>query len=67
LSPTQIVEIRGGMLRGKNQIVSPEDLDPYYALGINRQQGLGITLQGLTFRAPVVTANPNWLDNQMTT
>jgi hypothetical protein len=66
LTPGQIVEIRGGLLRGKNQIVSPESIDPYYALGVNREHGLGITLQGLTLRAPVVVANPSWFDNQMT-
>jgi hypothetical protein len=66
LSPSQVLEIRGGLLRSKNQIVGPENLEPYYALGVNREHGLGITLQGLTFRAPVAVANPNWFDNQMT-
>jgi hypothetical protein len=67
LTQNQVFEVRGGLLRGKNQIVSPEAMEPYYALGINREQGLGITLQGLTFRAPLATADPSWLDNQMTT
>ena len=66
LSPAQILEVRGGVLRGKNEIVLDENLAPYYALGIDPEKGLGVTLQGIPFRTVTVGPNPSWLDNQTT-
>jgi hypothetical protein len=67
ISPAQTLELRAGILRGKNQSGLDEDLAPYYALGIDPANSLGVALQGLPFRSVVVGQSPGWLDNQMTT
>jgi hypothetical protein len=67
ISPAQTLEVRAGILRGKNQIVLDDDLEAFYGLGIEPRSSLNVTLQGLPFRTVVVSPNPSWLDNQMTT
>jgi hypothetical protein len=67
ISSAQTLEVRGGILRGKNQIVLDDDLERFYGLGIEPRSSLNVTLQGLPFRSVVVSPNPSWLDNQMTT
>jgi hypothetical protein len=66
VNSSQIVEVRAGLLRGKNQVILTDRIAPYYALGINPEDGLGVTLQGLSLRPPTIIPNPNYLDNQTT-
>lgn len=65
-SPNQVIEVRGGVMRGVNRIVLTDPIAAIASLGIDPQEGIGFTFNGLGVRTPTIGPNPNWLDNQTT-
>ncbi|MCI0388884.1 MAG: carboxypeptidase regulatory-like domain-containing protein [Acidobacteria bacterium] len=67
-SPTQVIEVRGGILRAANQsgarvgALAPQ----LAALGISPEFGLGISVSGTTFTAPIISPSFVIRDNQTT-
>jgi len=66
INPNQVLEVRGGIMRGVNRIVLADPISAIASLGVNPQDGIAFTLNGLGIRPPTIGPNPNWLDNQTT-
>jgi hypothetical protein len=66
LSPTQALEVRGGLMRSKYFSGRTFDLQqPLAALGLSNEFGIGISLTGTTsFALPVISAGAGFRDNQ---
>ncbi len=66
LSPTQVLEVRGGLMRSKNFSGRTFELQPpLAALGLSNEFGIGISLTGTTsFALPVISAGAGFRDNQ---
>jgi hypothetical protein len=60
-----VVEFRVGLTRSRNETVLIEDLPSFYAAGVDKENGIGFTINSAAIRPPTLQPNPFFLDNQI--